>query len=207
MEDLEPAAGTTPPADADIPSAGNDPRDPGRPEVDEDDTSAPIGAPQQDPDVTEDKEELEDLSDLDDANNNAAADNLDPDSDADSELSEIDEAQFEDFDPTNIAIEERPVAVDESNVNLLKASKRKRADGEDAGTKKKRKEGRREKPKKSRVGPDDDDFSGGEEIEGKRKRKSKAVDGERKEKPRQRRPPTPENEEHLTPEERKSDLS
>lgn len=205
MEDLEPAAGTTPPADADIPSAGHDPRDPARPEVDEDDTIAPIGAPQQDLDATEDKEELEDLSDLDDANNNAAADNEDPDSDADSELSEIDEAQFEDFDPTNIAIEERPVAVDESNVNLLKASKRKRADGEDAGTKKKRKEGRREKPKKSRSGPDDDDaFSGGEEVEGKRKRKTKAIDRERKDRPRQRRPTTPENEEHLTAEERTS---
>jgi len=204
MEDLEPADGPAP-SNADIPSAGHDPQDPGRPEIDEDDTPAPIGAPQQDLDVTEDKDELNDPSDEDDANNNAAADNADPDaSDAESELSEIDEAQFEDFDPTNIAIEERPVAVDETNVNLLKAAKRKRAEGEEAGTKKKRKEGKREKPKKSRRTVDDDDnFSGGEEVEGKRRRKSKPIDGQRKERPRPRQV-TPENEEHLTPEERGS---
>lgn len=201
MEDLEPADGPVP-NDAEIPHAGDDPQDPGRPEIDEDDTSAPIGAPQQDLDVIEEKEEINDLSDQDEPNNNAAADNANPDdSDAESELSEIDEAQFEDFDPSNIAIEERPVAVDESNVNLLKASKRKRTEGEEEGTKKQRKEGRRERPKKSRRPADDDDnFSGGEEIEGKRRRKTKAIEGERKERPRPRKA-TPENEEHLTPEE------
>lgn len=202
MEDLDPTD-VPAPTDAEIPSAGDDPQDPGRPEVDEDDTSAPIGAPQQDLDATEEKDELKDLSDEDNANNNAAADNADPDaSDAESELSEIDEAQFADFDPTNIAIEERPVELDENNVKLLKASKRKRTEGEEEGTKKKRKEGRREKPKKSRRTVDDDDnFSGGEEIEGKRRRKTKAIDGERKERPKVRKA-TPENEEHLTPEER-----
>ena len=130
-------------------------------------------------------------------------------SDNESILSDVDEAQFEDFDPNQIAIEERPaIAVDEDNVKLLGRHKRKRdgeVDGE--GGKKKKKEGKREKPKKVRKKQDsDDDFSGGQEIEGKRVRKKKAFteSGEkaRKEKPKVRRA-TPENEEALDPEERK----
>ena len=131
-------------------------------------------------------------------------------SDNESILSDVDEAQFEDFDPNQIAIEERPaIAVDEDNVKLLGRHKRKRdgeVDGE--GGKKKKKEGKREKPKKVRKKQDsDDDFSGGQEIEGKRVRKKKAFteSGEkaRKEKPKVRRA-TPENEEALDPEERES---
>ena len=134
---------------------------------------------------------------------------MDDISDNESILSDVDEAQFEDFDPNQIAIEERPaIAVDEENVKLLGRHKRKRdgeADGE--GGKKKKKEGKREKPKKIRKKQDsDDDFSGGQEVEGKRIRKKKAFteSGEkvRKEKPKVRRA-TPENEEAMDPEERK----
>ena len=140
---------------------------------------------------------------------NSRAD-MDDISDNESVLSDVDEAQFEDFDPNQIAIEERPaIAVDEDNVKLLGRHKRKRdgdVDGE--GARKKKKEGKREKPKKVRKKQDsDDDFSGGQELEGKRIRKKKAFTegGEkvRKEKPKARRA-TPEDEETMDPEERKS---
>ena len=135
---------------------------------------------------------------------------MDDNSDNESILSDVDEAQFEDFDPNQIAIEERPaIAVDEDNVKLLGRHKRKR-DGEadEEGSKKKKKEGKREKPKKVRKKQDsDDDFSGGQEMEGKRVRKKKAFteggDKVRKEKPKARRE-SPENEEAMDPEERKS---
>lgn len=132
-------------------------------------------------------------------------------SDNDSLLSDVDEAQFEDFDPNQIAIEERPaIAVDEDNVKLLGRHKRKRAEGEIDGekTKKKSKGAKREKPKKVRKkkDSDDDDFSGGQELEGKRVRKKKAFSegGEkvRKEKTKARQA-EPEDEEQLDPEERK----
>lgn len=133
---------------------------------------------------------------------------MDTFSDNDSVLSEVDEAQFEDFDPTNISIEDRPaIAVDEDTVKTLGRYKRKRDADDGEVVKKKHKEGRREKPKKSRKkrDSDEDDFSGGQEIEGKRKRKTKAIDEggpSRKEKARPRKV-TPENEEALDPEERK----
>ena len=168
------------------PEAGHDPRDPNQPVEDlQDPPAAPIGNPRADMDDISDNESI---------------------------LSDVDEAQFEDFDPNQIAIEERPaIAVDEDNVKLLGRHKRKRdgdADGE--GAKKKKKEGKREKPKKVRKKQDsDDDFSGGQEIEGKRIRKKKAFTegGEkvRKEKPKVRRA-TPENEEAMDPEERESSV-
>ncbi|KAL6720201.1 Transcription factor iws1 [Lecanora helva] len=166
-----------------LPEAGHDPDDPNQPTEDfEDPPAAPISNPRAD---------MDDLSDND------------------SILSDVDEAQFEDFDPNQIAIEERPaIAVDEDNVKLLGRHKRKRdgdVDGE--GGKKKKKEGKREKVKKVRKRKDsDDEFSGGQEVEGKRIRKKKAFteDGgkPRKEKQRPRRP-SPENEEELNPEERR----
>lgn len=136
---------------------------------------------------------------------------MDPDiSDNESILSDVDEAQFEDFDPANIAIDDRPIAVDEDNVRLLGRHKRKRdgeaGDGE--GGKKKMKEGRREKPKKGRKkkdDDDDDDFSGGQELEGKRLRRKKPIaegGNVRREKVKARKA-TPENEEALDPEESK----
>ena len=173
--------------------AGHDPGDPNQPDEDfQDPPAAPIGNP---------------TADMDDLSDN------------DSILSDVDEAQFEDFDPANVAIEDRPaIAVDEDNVRLIGRHMRKRdgeaADGED-GKKKKKKEGKREKPKKLRkkkADDSDDDFSGGQEVEGKRKRKVKPIaegpgGGERrKEKPRARER-TPENEDNLDPEERKSILN
>lgn len=168
-----------------LPEAGNDPQEPGYPTYqDEDPPPAPIGNPIADPQ---------------------------DDSDNDSVLSDIDEAQFEDFDPANIAIEDRPaIAVDEDNVRLLGRHKRKRdEDANDGGSKKKKKEGRREKPKKSRKrqDSDDDDFSGGQEIEGKRRRKPKATgegggSGERRREKVRTKQSTPENEDNLSPEER-----
>ena len=135
-------------------------------------------------------------------------DDVDALSDNDSVLSDVDEAQFEDFDPNQIAIEERPVPIDEETVKLLGKHKRKRdgdADGE--GTRKKAKERKRERPRKARKkkDSDDDDFSGGQELEGKRVRKKKAFGegGEkaRKEKTKARQAPA-EDEEQLDPEER-----
>ncbi len=139
-------------------------------------------------------------------NPNADMDDL---SDNDSILSDVDEAQFEDFDPNQIAIEERPaIAVDEDNVKLLGRHKRKRDGEADGGAgRKKKKEGKREKVKKVRKRKDsDDEFSGGQELEGKRIRKKKPFteDGEKPRKEKQRpRKASPENEEELTPEERK----
>ena len=164
-----------------LPEALNDPTDPNDPDrQDADPPSAPISDPHLD---------------------------VDADSDNDSILSDIDEAQFEDFDPANIAIED-PIPVDEDNVRLIGRHKRKRDEGVDGeAPKKKKKEGRREKVKKSRKRKDsDDDFSGGQEIEGKRKRKPKAVvDGEeRSHKVKERKERPEENEDALTPEERTS---
>lgn len=127
-------------------------------------------------------------------------DNDDELSGNESELSEVDEAEFADFDPTTVALEDRPlVGIDEDVARTLKAGKRKRADGE-----KKPKEGKREKKKRRR---DEDEDPDGEQIDGKRVRKPKSVrpDGERKDRDRarERRPPTPENEENLTAEERR----
>lgn len=130
-------------------------------------------------------------------------------SDADSILSDVDEAQFEDFDPNQITIEERPaIAVDEDNLKLIGRHKRKRDEADGEGKKKKKKEGKREKPKKSRKKKDsDDEFSGGQEMEGKRVRKKKVfVDGEeRRQKPTKaaRRAEALEDEAELDPEERK----
>jgi hypothetical protein len=124
-------------------------------------------------------------------------------SDNESELSEVDEGEFADFDPTTVALEDRPlVDIDEDIARTLKAGKRKKS-GEAEG--KKVKEGKREK-KKKRIRDEDGDPDG-QEIDGKRVRKPKSVriDGDRKERERakERQPPTPENEENLTPEERR----
>lgn len=171
-----------------LPEAGHDPGDPNQPDEDlQDPPAARIANP---------------TADMDDLSDN------------DSILSDVDEAQFEDFDPANVAIEDRPaIAVDEDNVRLIGRHKRKRdgdtADGE--GVKKKKKEGKREKPKKlkkKKADDSDDDFSGGQEVEGKRKRKIKAVTegpgGQRKKEKVRVREKTPENEDNLDPEERKS---
>ncbi|KAK3311030.1 uncharacterized protein B0T15DRAFT_408516 [Chaetomium strumarium] len=114
-------------------------------------------------------------------------------SDKDSDLlSEIDEDQFEDYDPT---LEERPVEIDENVAMTLKAAKRKRTDGE---TTKKPKEGRR--PKKRARANDDD---GGELPEREsRPRKARATAGERRAVANEVEEEEV-NEENLTPEERR----
>jgi transcription factor SPN1 len=126
-------------------------------------------------------------------------------SDNDSILSEVDEAQFEDFDPANLAIDERPaIAVDEDTVKLLGRHKRKRdAEGADVdGTKKKKKEGRREKPKKGGKREKPGAREDSPENEDALDPEEKAKKGVRREKPRARQA-TPENEDALDPEERK----
>ena len=123
------------------------------------------------------------------------------DSDNESVLSEVDEAQFEDFDPAAIAIEERPaIPVDETNIGLLGQHKRKRTEGDIAKEGKKKKKKRRERGTRRGV-VDEDDFVGGEEIEGKRRRRTDDG-GERRERTKARQR-TPERDEDLTPEERK----
>jgi transcription factor SPN1 len=149
-------------------------------------------------------------SDNEDALNDTAPEFKDPDSalpvtttmddsDDDSLLSEVDEAQFADFDATAVQI-----APDLETLNrTIKPKKRKRLEGDDASKPKKRKEGTREKVKKNRRKVDSDDgFSGGEEIEGKRSRKSKpGADGQKEKK---RRPVEDDiNDEDLPPEERR----
>jgi hypothetical protein len=157
MEDL-PSPSDAVTRGIDLPEQGNDLGDPLNPDIEEENSTPnpPASFPAQDMEVTGENE----------------VDKDDP-SDNESVLSEVDEAQFEDFDPTAIAIEDRPaIAVDETNVNLIGVHKRKRTEDGEGAAKKKKKEGRREKVKKSRKKRnDEEDFVGGEEIDGKRTRK------------------------------------
>ncbi|KAL4915131.1 hypothetical protein BDW62DRAFT_219660 [Aspergillus aurantiobrunneus] len=90
-------------------------------------------------------------------------------SDDESILSEVDEAQFEDFDPENVDIEDRPqLDIDEENLKLIGRHKRKRT-GDEEGTSRRKKEGRR---KKSRRHAEDED-GGGDGEGGERRRKKK----------------------------------
>jgi len=122
------------------------------------------------------------------------------DSDRDSEvLSEVDENQFDDYDPETANIEDRPVDIDEDVARTLKASKRKRADGE---TVKRPREGRREKKRRDR----DDDAAvgdeGGDDGARKPRRRGHGGTGERAAKS-QDQSPEPQDEESLSPEERR----
>ncbi len=168
------------------------------------------GASQPDPLLSADEDLPNDppspASDAELSPNGDAPGNAGDDSDDESVLSEVDEAQFEDFDAANIAIDDRPaLEADEDNLKLIGRHKRKRpAEGEDGARKKKRKEGKREKAKKTRKrGDSEDRFSGGEELEGKRSRKKK--DGEKSRS--KARAATPEDEEALDPEESTFDIT
>ncbi|OAA35172.1 transcription factor IWS1 [Metarhizium rileyi] len=122
----------------------------------------------------------------------AAADS-DRDSDA---LSEIDENEFEDYDPETANIEDRPVDIDEDIARTLKVTKRKRVAGDAA---KKPREGRREKKRRDR---DDDAMDDGPDADAKGPRRARrAGEGER----RRAKPdaPEPQKEEELSPEERR----
>ncbi|KAL4978371.1 transcription factor iws1 [Aspergillus desertorum] len=91
------------------------------------------------------------------------------DTDDESILSEVDEAQFEDFDPENVDIEDRPqLDIDEENLKLIGRHKRKRT--EEEGNSKRKKEGRR---KKSRRYAEDEGGSD-REASGRRRKSKKA---------------------------------
>ncbi|KAI2615337.1 hypothetical protein GGR54DRAFT_613044 [Hypoxylon sp. NC1633] len=118
----------------------------------------------------------------------ARADDSDKDSDA---LSEIDEDQFDDYDPTTARLDEKlpePQVIDEDAARTLKAGRRK-----GTATTKKPKEGRRAK-KRSR--DDDNDGADGEILHTKRVRKAAGADAPEQESEH-------EIEENLTPEERR----
>ena len=95
------------------------------------------------------------------------------DSDDESLLSEVDEAQFADFDPK--AVE---VAPDFDTLKSIKVTKRKRAVGEEPARKKTEK--RRDKQSRR---ADSEAFSGGDTIDGKRTKKTR-TEGERPRKER-----------------------
>ena len=157
------------------------------------------------------------------ANSNLDMDesDLDKNGDLDSELSEVDEAEFADFDPTTVAVavDERPVTIDDEVARTLKAAKRKRTDKDGESGARKPKEAKREKPKRKKTrtdldagaiddgGDEYDSGADGEILEGKRRPKPKSTrtDGDRRDRERARRkePEPEENEENLTPEERR----
>lgn len=164
-----------------LPEAGNDPEDPLRPDIEEENgVNPPLGAPDQDMEVTESRDEM---PDPDDVQEGGLSDN-------ESVLSELDDQQFEDFDANNIAIEERPAQViDGENMNLIGVHKRKRTEGEGDAPKKKKKRADKPRRKKNR----DEEVSAGDEISTSRKGRSR----------KKTRGATPEEEdENLTPEER-----
>jgi transcription factor SPN1 len=166
-----------------LPEAGNDPGDPLRPEIDEENSTPnpPIAEPHQDMEVTEAIEGMPDQDDLQEAGL----------SDDESALSEYDDAQFDEFDAEKIAVEERPTQlIDDTNLNLIGVHKRKRTAGEDAAPKKKKKRVEKSRRKKNK-----DDEAGGDEAGGRKKksRKEGRVRGAS---------PTEENDENLTPEQR-----
>ncbi|KAF2180174.1 hypothetical protein K469DRAFT_730198 [Zopfia rhizophila CBS 207.26] len=186
MEDVE---FNSPHSNSPLPEAGHDPDDPLRPEIDEENSTPnpPITDPEQDMEAAEDKPEMPDQDDVEEAGL----------SDNESALSELDEEQFDDFDPTNIAIEERPAQmIDESNVSLIGVHKRKRVEGDGDGQpkKKKKKDSRRDKQRSRKKR--DDEISGGDEESGRRSRRKKEgrIRGTT---------PDEENDENLTPEERR----
>ncbi|KAF1997212.1 hypothetical protein P154DRAFT_525022 [Amniculicola lignicola CBS 123094] len=131
-----------------LPSAGHDRADPLRPEIDEENsTPNPPGT-----DVDQDAIEEDGLSDNE------------------SVLSELDEGQFENFDASNLDIEERPAQmIDDSNLNLIGVHKRKRLDGEEEAPKKKKKKA--DKPRRKKRG--DDEVSGGDEGAGRKSTRKK----------------------------------
>jgi transcription factor SPN1 len=129
-----------------------------------------------------------------DVDDDMAGAGSDRDSDA---LSEVDEDQLEDYDPETANIEDRPVDIDEDIARTLKATKRKRVDGE-APVRKPR-EGRREKKRRDR----DEDVPMDDADDGAKKsrRPRRAADGERR---ARAKPSSPEPEdENLTPEQRR----
>lgn len=171
-----------------LPEAGNDPDDPLRPEIDEENSTPnpPVGAPDQDMEVTEGKAEMPEPDDIQEAGL----------SDNESVLSELDDEQFDTFDANNIAIEERPAQViDDTNVNLIGVHKRKRAEGEGDQPKKKKKKTEKTRRKKNKDA-DNEEGDEGTAASSRSKRSKKSREG------RAKASPEAEPEENLTPEER-----
>ena len=170
-----------------LPEAGNDPEDPLRPDIDEENSTPnpPIGDPDQDMEVTEKQGGMPDPDDVQEAGL----------SDNESELSELEDQQFDDdFDASNIAIQERPAQIiDESNVGMISVHKRKRNEGDTERPKTKKKKADRPRRKKGK----DDEAEGGEiAVAGSRKSKRSRKEG------RTRAASPGEPDENLTPEER-----
>lgn len=190
MEDLEVPGGSPVQQNPAEPEGNNDAGDIQKPEIEEEHTRTPPLA-----------EPTDDLDAHDEAPEAGDDDDAEPNNDPDSDLDELDEAQFDNFDPESatVNVPDQPVAVDDSNVGLLGVHKRKRVEGEDGERKKKKKEGRREKVKKVRAGGDDDEdnFEGGPQIEGSRRKKAGTASKKAS------RARTPEDEDSLSPEERK----
>jgi transcription factor SPN1 len=173
-----------------LPEAGNDPSDPLRPEIDEENSTPnpTIAEPYQDMEVTEGKDEMPDDDDIQAGlsdNESVLSDALDDD--------QLDE-QFGEFDASNIALEERPAqAIDEDTVKQIGVHKRKRAAGEGDEPKKKKKRADKPRRKKNKDGEDGEGVEDGTRKSKRSKKESRV------------RAASPEdNEENLTPEERKS---
>ena len=207
MEDLEAAPGSPAQDNVDEPQGNNDPGDPLSADIEEENAGGggrtpPLADPAADTQAYDDDEAPETTATMRDQEDEVASDH-----DNDSELEELDEKEFEDFDPSAVNLN-IPVPVDADNVGMIGVHKRKRTEEEERERKSKRKkEGRREKPKKAkrvRAGGDDeeDDFEGGPELDGKRQRRSKPLGPDGKPIKMARRPRTPENEDDLSPEER-----
>ncbi|CAI7650634.1 unnamed protein product [Penicillium manginii] len=148
-----------------------------------------LGSPAASPDRAEENVATPNAGDDNQEKAEASGDDDDDEggiSDDESILSEVDEAQFENFDPENVDVEDRPqLAIDEDNLKLIGRHKRKREEGE---SRPRRKEGRREK---KRRGQDDED---GDEGSSRRKEKKK----------KEKKPAEPDtDEETLDPETRR----
>ena len=122
----------------------------------------------------EHEDELDDLNDqFDDpapehepnARPDGPVDDPAADSDDESLLSEVDEAQFADFDPR--AVE---VAPDYDQLKSIKVSKRKRVEGEEPASKKRREKERKRPSRRA----DSEGISSADVVAGKRSKKSKA---------------------------------
>ncbi|KAF2016585.1 hypothetical protein BU24DRAFT_451083 [Aaosphaeria arxii CBS 175.79] len=170
-----------------LPEAGNDPDDPLRPEIDEENSTPnpPIGDPDQDMEVTEKEPGMPDQEDVEEAGL----------SDNESELSSVaDEDRLAEFDVGDIAIEERaPQMIDDTNVGLIGVHKRKRAEGEAEPVKKKKRRADKPRRKKNR----DEDPGAPDDAGSRKSKRSKKAERIRGASPEE------EPEENLTPEERR----
>ncbi|KAL4809406.1 hypothetical protein BDV18DRAFT_132014 [Aspergillus unguis] len=119
-----------------------------------------------------DKDDAEDNENEDETNQQEQENDL-VGSDDESILSEVDEAQFEDFDAENLDIEDRPqLEIDEENLKLIGRHKRKRT-GEEEGSRRK-KEGRRKKSR--RHAEEEEGASDGDTTARRRKSKKAEVE-------------------------------